>query len=122
MSLKKEIQSAIAMHSMWKARLDNCIETGEFDTPVHVVEMDNQCYLGKWLYGESIPSAIRQSEAYQTVKESHARFHQVAAKVVELALEGNKEEAYRLMSGNGEYTKATTDLVNKMMVWASNLE
>lgn len=122
MPIKKEIQTAIAMHSMWKARLDKCIETGEFDTPLHIVEQDDQCHLGKWLYGENIPSAARTSEAYQKVRDSHAKFHQVAAKVVELALAGNKQEAYRLMSSNGEYTKATTDLVSKMMDWANSIE
>jgi hypothetical protein len=107
---------------MWKARLERCIETGVFDTPVNIVEMDNECYFGKWLYGEDITPTIRNSEEYKRVKDCHARFHRVAAKVVELSLSGKKTEAANLMSSSGEYTKITTELVKEMMSWADNIE
>lgn len=122
MSIKKEIQYAIAMHSVWKSRLDKCIETGIFDTPADVVEMDNKCYFGKWLYGKTIRPAIRDSEEYKKVKECHARFHHAAAKVIKLSLSGNKKEAADLMSSSGEYTIISTELIREMISWANNVE
>ena len=122
MSLKKEINSAIVMHSVWKTRLDKCIDTGVFDTPVNIVGMDNECYFGTWLYGESITPAIRNSEVYKQVKECHAEFHRVAAKVVELSLSGNKTEATKLMAWNGEYSKITTELIKELTSWANSVD
>ena len=122
MALKKEITSAIALHSMWKSRLERCIDTGVFDTSIDIIAADDECYFGKWLYGESITPDVRDSEEYQRVKEYHAQFHQVAARVVGLALLGNKMEAAKLMSSSGEYTKITTKLVGEMISWADNME
>lgn len=118
MALKDEINSAIAMHSIWKARLDRCVETGSFDTPVDVVARDNECYFGKWLYGVTLTPAIRASENYQRVQACHARFHQVAAKVVELSLAGKKRDAANLMALNGEYTQVTSELIRELKAWA----
>ena len=120
MSLKNEIHSAIASHSMWKARLEKCIDAGVFDIPVDIITMDNECYFGKWLYGEAMTPIIRSSEEYKRVKECHAKFHQVAAKIVALSLSGNKTEAANLMSSNGEYTRITTELVRELSSWANN--
>jgi len=122
MSLKKEIRSAIAMHSMWKGRLEKCIKTGVFDTPVNVVEMENECYFGKWLYGENITPAVRSSEQYQKVKDWHAQFHRVAAQVVKLSLAGEKAQAANLMQLNGEYTRVTTELIGEMTAWANSVD
>lgn len=121
MLLKDEIRSAIASHSMWKARLDKCIDTGVFDTPVDVIVMDGECYFGKWLYGETMTPTIRDSEEYKRVKECHAKFHHVAAKVVILSLAGKKREAANLMSSNGEYTIVTAELVKELSSWANTM-
>ena len=122
MSIKKEIQSAIAMHSMWKAKLDKCIQTGIFDTPADIVKLDNECYFGKWLYEGNILSAVRNSEEYKRVVDCHARFHRVAAKIVELSLSGNKTKAAELMLSDGEYSKISSELVRELTSWAKTVE
>jgi hypothetical protein len=120
-SLKKEISSAIASHSMWKAHFDACINTGVFDASLETIEMDNECYFGKWLYGDTITAGIRGSEEYKRVKDHHEKFHHIAAKVVKLAMSGNKAEASKLMASNGEYTKVTTQLVMELKNWADKM-
>ncbi len=121
MSLKNEINSAIAAHSLWKAKLQKALDTGVFDTPPDIIALDNQCDFGKWLHGEALPPTVRNSEEYKRVKDYHAKFHSVAAKVVELSLAGNKIEAAKLMALNGEYTTITTKLVMELQSWADKV-
>ncbi|MBI3162883.1 MAG: hypothetical protein HYZ23_10245, partial [Chloroflexi bacterium] len=47
MALENEIKSAIASHSMWKARLQAAVDTGNFDIPAEVVARDDECYFGQ---------------------------------------------------------------------------
>ena len=122
MSLKKEINSAIAMHSMWKSRLERCVDTGTFDTPVDIVELDSECYFGKWLYSDDLAPAVRVSAEFKRVKEYHAKFHRVAARVVQLSLAGKKQEAANLMLWDGEYTRATTELIGELTSWAEHVD
>lgn len=122
MSLKRELQSAITMHSMWKAKLDECTETGIFDMLPDMVEKDNECFFGKWLYGNKISPDIRSSAEYKRVQEIHARFHQVAAEVVRLSLSGERNKAQEIMSPTGQYTLVTNELVNQLFAWAEKLD
>jgi hypothetical protein len=110
------------MHSMWKSRIEKCIDTGTFDVPVDVIEMDDECYFGKWLYGDDLEPAVRVSAEFKRVKECHAKFHRVAAKVVALSLAGKKQEASDLMAWEGEYTKVTTELIKELTSWAEHVD
>ena len=121
MSLKDEINVAIASHSIWKSRLIKAIETGTLDVPQHTIAMDDHCAFGKWLLGNDIPAEIRNSTEYKNVKDLHARFHKVAAKVAELALSGHKVEADKFMAINGEYTTITTQLISDLAAWQKKL-
>jgi hypothetical protein len=99
---KEEIKKAIGAHGMWKTRLTHAIETGKMDATVDTVRMDNQCAFGKWLYGASLDTKDKTSPHYEEVRSQHAKFHQVASQVVELALAGKKQQALQLISLEGE--------------------
>lgn len=118
---KEEITKAIAAHGMWKARLNQAIATGTIDVPVGTIEMDNQCAFGKWLYGPTLDANDRTSTHYKNVRALHAEFHRTAAKVVELALAGKKQEATNLMSLDGPYTKVSSQLTAAMTAWLKSL-
>lgn len=117
MSIQEEIKSAVAAHGMWKARLRNAIDKGVLEIPVATIKVDNQCAFGKWLYGASITQGVRSTKEYQSVKEAHAEFHRVAARVAELAQAGNKAEANAYMEMGGEFSKASVKLTRSMMDW-----
>ncbi|MBS0153183.1 MAG: CZB domain-containing protein [Nitrospira sp.] len=121
MAHKDEITKAIAAHGMWKTRLTQAIESGKMDTPVDTVRMDDQCAFGKWLYGASLDAKDKASLQYEEVKKLHAQFHQVAAQVVELALNGKKQKALQLVSFDGEYTKISSKLTASMSVWVKKM-
>lgn len=115
------IQKAIAAHASWKARLRTAVDTGKFDVSIAVIKADNQCEFGKWLYGSDFTAAEKQTQNYRAARELHARFHQEAAKVVELATSGHKDEADAAMSLGGSYTKASSALTQELVQWRLSL-
>lgn len=115
--MKEEIKKAIAAHGMWKSRLQNAMDTGHLEVPVATIRVDNQCDFGKWLYGTNINPQLKLSDHYKQVKELHAHFHQIAAKVADLILAGKKAEAGKMMDMQGDYTTASEKLTKNMMDW-----
>ena len=102
MSFEDEIAKAIGAHGVWKMRLKTAIDTGKADAQAADVAKDNACAFGQWLYGTSIPPAMRASLDYQSVRKLHADFHKCASQVIECVGGGDKTKASALMEGDGE--------------------
>lgn len=115
------LDKAIAAHAAWKARLRAAASSGKFDGMASVVKVDNQCDLGKWLYSASLSAADKQTEHYRMVKRLHAEFHQEAAKVVELAVSGQKEAAEKAIGMGGPYAKISSALTDALVKWRDNV-
>lgn len=111
----QEIDKAIAAHGMWKVRLKSAISTGTSEVPVATIRVDNQCPFGKWLYGETLSASDKATPSYKAVKDLHAEFHKVAAKVAELAVSGKKDDAENILSQ--EFAAASVKLTAAMMEW-----
>src|SRR6266568_1033201 len=79
------VTNVIAAHGMWKYRLHAAIERGQSDFSPQTVARDDQCALGKWLYGDA-RSHLAGSADYERIKELHAAFHRGAAAILERAL------------------------------------
>ncbi|MDR3487011.1 MAG: CZB domain-containing protein [Bradyrhizobium sp.] len=117
MSLKEEITKAIGAHGMWKARLKMAIETGKTDASVTDVGKDNVCAFGQWLYGPSVDAAMKGSGEFKEVQKLHAEFHKIAAQVLQLALQGKKGEADKVMAQGSAFTDVSGRLTSAMMRW-----
>ena len=115
------LDQAIDAHGMWKSRLQLAIATGETDTPVETMQQDNQCAFGKWLYSPALASIDKASIHYEAVKVLHAEFHQMAARVAALALNGNKGEAEQMLRNYGEFAVVSTKLTRAMVEWKKDL-
>lgn len=113
----EELDKAIGAHGMWKARLKSAIDSGKIDTPIELIRIDNQCAFGKWFYGSTISDIDKSSIHYKTIKELHAEFHRVAARVAELAISGKKAEAAKMMAYGGEYSSISSNLTQAMIAW-----
>ena len=120
MSVHDEIDKAIAAHGMWKQKLRKAIDTGECESTPDKVKMDNNCAFGKWLHERIDPSA-KSSSYYNEVIDLHAKFHQEAGTILELALNGNPEEANRLLGIGGNFAKYSGALTRKMKDWQETL-
>jgi Chemoreceptor zinc-binding domain len=111
------IQKAIAAHAGWKSRLRSAIDAGEFDLTVAIVQADKQCEFGKWLSGPDFSAAEKRTRGFRNAMDLHAKFHQEAAMVVELATSGHKDQAYAAMGLQGSYSKASSALTKELVQW-----
>jgi hypothetical protein len=116
---KEAIDSALTSHSLWKLRLHGTIETGNSVFNVDLVKDDNACQLGKWLNGLSKEEAGKPD--FIKIKELHTEFHKAAAEILELALNGNKEEALKKIEHDEGYGKITKELVRALNEWKKKL-
>ncbi|MBL8943875.1 MAG: CZB domain-containing protein [Myxococcales bacterium] len=113
--VKDQIAKAIGTHGMWKARLQGAVSSGKSENPPEVVEKDDQCEFGKWLATLAMDPTVGQSHHYVEVRALHAKFHGCAAKVIRLAVKGDRASAGTLM--DGEYADASAALTSAMMRW-----
>ncbi len=117
MPLHDEITKAIGAHGMWKMRLHSAIEMGKSEFAPDQVSHDNQCDFGRWLYGSSVPPAAKQQPDYEACRRLHAEFHQEAAKVLTLAVTGQKDKALHAMDPSGKFAEVSGHLTGAMMKW-----
>jgi methyl-accepting chemotaxis protein len=79
----------------------------------NIVANDDQCVLGKWLYGEGEKQFKNQPE-FQKVVTSHSYFHRCAGHTLALALDGKNQEAATEIT-SGEFAKASLDVSRHLM-------
>ena len=104
------ITSVIAAHGMWKYRLNNAIESGRSDFRPEVVARDDQCPLGKWLYGDA-RAQLGGTAEFERIKELHASFHRGAASVLELAISGDRNRAQEQLGSGSQFLRVSATLV-----------
>ncbi|CAG0945159.1 Chemotaxis protein CheW [Anaerolineae bacterium] len=116
MNAHEQINAGLAAHRKWKERLKQAIANGTSEFNPTVVKTDNQCEFGKWLYHQ-IAGEDQQSSHYQTVKQLHTRFHLEAAQVLELALQGRKQEAETAIRIGSRFAESAANLMSAMLAW-----
>jgi Chemoreceptor zinc-binding domain len=107
----------LAAHAEWKARVGEAVARGTSEFTVAGIARDDLCVFGRWLYGDGLSPAEKASFGYAEVCRLHARFHSEAARVLELALSGNRWEAAAAMGDGRPYARASADLINALTAW-----
>ena len=103
---------AIAAHIKWKVRLNQFIDgTSAEKLQSSVVCKDNNCDLGKWIYGEG--AKYKPLPHYQDLVKKHANFHVCAADVVK-KVEGNDKTGAKASLG-GPFAVASKETVAAIM-------
>ena len=115
------IQKAVIAHAEWKSRLHKTIETGKVESSVADVRSDSKCQFGKWLQGEELTPEEKQTVHYRTVKQLHTRFHEEAARVLELVVAGQKDAALKAVGLLGSYATASAALTNALAKWQTSV-
>lgn len=106
-------KSAVDAHMKWKIRLDAYINgTSQEDLKADVICRDDQCPLGKWIYGRG-GGEFGYSETFFDMKAHHANFHRCAGDVLAAAQAGEKERALHLLH-HGDYVRAS-ERVKKLL-------
>jgi len=108
-----DFKSAVDAHMKWKIRLDAYINgTSSENLKADVVCRDDQCPLGKWIYGRG-GGEFGYSETFFDMKAHHANFHRCAGEILTTAQAGDKERALRLLH-HGDYVRAS-ERVKKLL-------
>lgn len=114
-----KLNLAIAAHAKWKHLLKDAIDSQKCDRTVESAKSDGLCDFGKWLM--SLSAADRASKHWQAIHKLHAEFHGAAAKVLELALKGKREEANAELSMQGAFTRISSQLTVAVSNWKREL-
>ena len=120
MDVYEEINQAIAAHGQWKQKLRTAIDTGVCESTPDKVKLDNNCSFGKWLH-ERIDPSVKGTTYYNEVVILHAQFHKEAGSILELALNGNKEEAMNRMQLGSAFSSLSSKLTIKLNEWQETL-
>lgn len=108
-----DFMAAIEAHVRWKVRLENYIDgTSTEKLDAEVVGMDNQCPLGKWIYGAG-GDKYNANPLFQEIREIHANFHKCSAGIMRQSNAGDKEGAAEALR-RGEHFKLSQRIEVKL--------
>ena len=114
-AFRAQVSAAINAHALWKAHLGTAITLGSAPFRVEDVGRDDRCKFGQWLHGLR---SEKNAPQFEVVRALHARFHEEAARVLELALSGKAEEARARVAPEGEYATTSAQLVEALLAWS----
>lgn len=107
-----DVMAAINAHVKWKVRLEDYLNgTSEEKLDPQIVCRDDQCVLGKWIHGTAL-EYFQEDEGLKTLRDDHAWFHVIAAKVVSKIHDNDKPAAEALIKG--EYGQASRKVVKDL--------
>jgi len=116
---EKIINKAILNHTKWDKRLKKAIKHGYVGIPIAAIRDPHACRFGRFLRDADSDSSFARH--YQEVTEIHAKFHEKAAEVAMLAIDGKTDEAVNKMRANSEYDILSTQLINALANWKYDL-
>ena len=109
-----ELNKALAAHVAWKGRIEAAIDTGTSDFSVEKVSTDNQCDFGKWLYNVAESS---RDAYWQKVCAKHAQFHRITGNILNMALQGRKQEAHDAVDFGSDFMMLSSELTMMLTSW-----
>ena len=112
--MNQQISKAMDAHQQWKDNLYKAIESGSINKSIEDIKADNKCAFGQWLYGNEISEDVKNTAIFQEVKKYHAEFHVHTAKIAEMAIGSQKEEALEELEMGSEYSSLSMDLISKL--------
>jgi len=116
MSDPSELNKAIKNHSVWKVRLKDAVDTGKSDFTPNQVRANHLCEFGKWL--ATLPYNEKALDEYKTIQTLHEKFHFEAARVLQLALNGQRDEAHVALTNiTGDFMYTSALLINALTEW-----
>jgi hypothetical protein len=107
--------AAIRTRTNWRLQLPtHCHGSLKEAIEIQTIEKDNDCELGKWLYGEG-RKYVSDSMLGELIR-AHAAFHRSAAAIAAMAQSGKQKEAEALLnSSESQYAKLSLQMVGILM-------
>lgn len=110
-----QINKALLAHGAWKQRLQSVVDVGTSEFSVSQVQVDNHCDFGKWFYG--LPTGLRSTDHAGKIQTLHAEFHKEAARILDLALQGKKDQVQKALGQGEKYSLASGQLALALKQW-----
>ena len=104
-----DLNEAIRKHARWKARFQQAVSAGE-PMDAAVLAKDNQCDLGKWLYGEA-QALYGMRPAHALCLARHAATHVEAARVAAVLNAQCRDEARRMLADGLSFSQASSAFI-----------
>lgn len=109
-----DFYSAIAVHQRWKNRLkDHVLGRSDENLDPAVVGRCDVCDLGRWLATQDGQAPI-PSDLLDQLQREHAEFHRLAAEVIRLAQQGQRQQALEALRTDAPYNR-TSHRVTKLL-------
>ena len=108
-----EFRDAIDAHVNWKVRL-RLLMAGQEKIDATVAAKDNECALGKWIYGEGSRALAKDPETLEDLRKAHAAFHQTAGTAVRAIQSGDPARAEAMLEADGEISERSFDVVSRI--------
>lgn len=105
------IYMAVVSHTSWKKRLHDMIETDRYEANVAV----EHCEFSQWIQANR--SELELYKNFTKVEELHKQFHIEAAKIIQLAKRGKKQQAEAALNYGGAFETISQDLVRNIIAW-----
>jgi len=115
-----QLAAAARSHGAWKATLLQALVAGTSDQDPDLVARDDRCQLGTWLYHQSTPTD-RGSDHFEPLRELHAGFHELAARILRQAAGSDRGHASRAIAFGGEFDKLSAQLIDRINAWRDDL-
>lgn len=119
---KFDFSAAIRAHQDWKMKLLNYMNKPDGSLDSQKVCQDNQCALGKWIYGDGQIHKQQHHHEYESLRDSHANFHVIAGKVIDHIHAHELKDVEKMMSPEGEFTVQSNKTVGLIEDMKSKVE
>jgi methyl-accepting chemotaxis protein len=104
---------AVRAHSAWKAKLAAYIQKPDKSLNADVVAGDQNCELGKWIYGEGAKHS--SNPEFQQLRIEHAQFHKCAGQIIRRADRGEKVAEEIALGAKSVCGAASSNVVSLIM-------
>jgi hypothetical protein len=104
---------AINAHVAWKTKLRAYIGKPDGSLDPAAVGADNNCALGKWLYGEG--KAHAATAEHKALVAEHAKFHKAAAQIIVKAKSGKNVTEEVALGSSSEFAGASAKVISLIM-------
>lgn len=101
------LNNAILAHTAWKGRLRKAI-TDKAKLDAAVISTDNNCDLGKWIYGDG--QTLKSRKEFEDLRQLHKRFHACAGGVA-TDINSGRAEAATTRIERGDFSQVSREVV-----------
>jgi hypothetical protein len=119
MELTDQLDLALDAHLLWRERLAQSVRTRASDVAVELVADDSCCNFGLWL--RHLPGEEKSNPQWREAHQLHVEFHQEAAAVLTLALQGEAAGAEQRLAEGGTFTQASDKLGSSLRRWRATI-